>query len=82
MSEGPPWHGDESFRTRLEPFVFRSEKVEEAADELDWLLDLLDLGDGAGLLEGVGFDDVEVYGDLDGSDYGPEADRPVVVARK
>lgn len=34
------------------------------------------------LLEGVGFSDVAVYGDLDGSEYDENANRLVVVARK
>jgi len=35
-----------------------------------------------GLLEGVGFRDVRPYGDLDGNEYGPEADRLIIVGRK
>ena len=34
------------------------------------------------LLEGVGFDDVDVYGDLGGSAFDEDADSLVVVARK
>lgn len=57
MEERPAWHEDEEFWETFREFVFPPEKVEEAAEQVDRLLDLLDLEPGAAVLDvpcGVG----------------------------
>ena len=45
MSDGP-WHEDPTFRGTLEGLLFPPEKLDAAADELDALLSLADVGGG------------------------------------
>lgn len=62
MDERPAWHEDEEFWEAFREFVFPPEKVEEAAEQVDRLLGLLDLEPGAAVLDvpcGVGRHAVE-----------------------
>lgn len=57
------WHEDEAFWERIEEFVFPPEKVEEATEQVEQLLALLDLDEGARVLDvpcGVGRHAVEL----------------------
>lgn len=62
MDERPAWHEDEEFWEAFRQFVFPPEKVEEAAEQVERLLALLDLEAGAAVLDlpcGVGRHAVE-----------------------
>lgn len=57
MNDRPAWHADPAFWNAFEPFVFPSEKVEQAREQVERLVDLLDLDPGSAVLDmpcGVG----------------------------
>lgn len=63
MAESAPWHEDESFWETFREFLFPPEKLDEAPEQVDRLLDLLDLDAGAKVLDvpcGVGRHAVEL----------------------
>lgn len=57
MDSASPWHEDDSFWEVLEGVLFPPEKLEAAAEEVDRILDVADVDDGARVLDipcGVG----------------------------
>jgi SAM-dependent methyltransferase len=63
MTESPPWHENLEFWESFREYLFPPEKVEEASEQVEKLLALLDLEPGAGVLDvpcGVGRHAVEL----------------------
>jgi hypothetical protein len=82
MSE---WFEDEQFWIDTFPFMFPRERLEATPEEVDRTEFLLEKARKAALeksLERTGFSGVRLYGDLDGSEYGPDAKRLVELSRK
>ncbi|MFB6187149.1 MAG: class I SAM-dependent methyltransferase, partial [Halobacteriaceae archaeon] len=63
MSETSIWHEDPELWESMKQFLFPPEKYEEAADQMDDVIDLLDLSEGDRILDmacGIGRHSVEL----------------------
>jgi SAM-dependent methyltransferase len=51
LGDPPPWHEDEEFWRKFDPWLFPDERWEKAAEEVDLALELLELPEGAAVLD-------------------------------
>jgi len=63
MNEAPAWHQDEEFWSAFQEFIFPAEQIEQATEQVDQLLELIDIEPDAPVLDipcGVGRHAIEL----------------------